>query len=331
MSNEKLICPICGEPTSSYMGNYRRDRLCREHAKMLKAGEIELDEDGLFIDSNSDEVLNADYEEDNLIPDGVCVVCGADCKKSHRQCQDCYSETKDYMDGIDGNSSVSALRNYYYNLKDYIFRLWDGDRILSKCNNLIAIALTNAKINDDMALKNRVYKDVSYIMDKKESCFKYENEDLDSDDKSTPEEQNDIKIEEKKTYYHYSSDGHALDSDMEIRIDDILYSNEIFHCCHKRVTEISERVVISDWFIPIEGINKGIYIEYWGMDNEKYKQNKEEKIKLYLENDLPLIQIEKDEPKLDMQVFTGHLIAQIRDKAKEYFGAMPKWEKPKKR
>lgn len=38
---EKLVCPICGEPTSVYMGNARKDRLCRRHAKELKDGLIE--------------------------------------------------------------------------------------------------------------------------------------------------------------------------------------------------------------------------------------------------------------------------------------------------
>ena len=40
MSNESLICPVCGEPTRVYMGNARKDRLCAKHADMLKAGEL---------------------------------------------------------------------------------------------------------------------------------------------------------------------------------------------------------------------------------------------------------------------------------------------------
>ncbi len=38
---EELICPICGEPTSVYMGNARKDKLCRTHGKLANAGEIE--------------------------------------------------------------------------------------------------------------------------------------------------------------------------------------------------------------------------------------------------------------------------------------------------
>jgi len=33
-------CPICGEPTNVYMGNARKDGLCRKHGKMANAGEI---------------------------------------------------------------------------------------------------------------------------------------------------------------------------------------------------------------------------------------------------------------------------------------------------
>ncbi len=39
--NNNFTCPICGEPTSIYMGNARKDRLCRQHAKELKEEKIE--------------------------------------------------------------------------------------------------------------------------------------------------------------------------------------------------------------------------------------------------------------------------------------------------
>ena len=42
MKNDELVCPICGESTSVYMGNARKDRLCRKHALMAKAGQIVL-------------------------------------------------------------------------------------------------------------------------------------------------------------------------------------------------------------------------------------------------------------------------------------------------
>ena len=47
---EELKCPICGSPTRVYMGHARKDRLCGNHADMLKAGKIELSPDGKYID-----------------------------------------------------------------------------------------------------------------------------------------------------------------------------------------------------------------------------------------------------------------------------------------
>lgn len=37
---DKLVCPICGEPTRVYMGNARKDRLCGKHADEFKHARI---------------------------------------------------------------------------------------------------------------------------------------------------------------------------------------------------------------------------------------------------------------------------------------------------
>ena len=63
MSDSKLLCPICGQPTRVYMGNARKDLLCGKHAEALKAGKIDVNEKGLFIDKETGKVLNMDYVE----------------------------------------------------------------------------------------------------------------------------------------------------------------------------------------------------------------------------------------------------------------------------
>ena len=63
MSEKKLICPICGQPTRVYMGNARKDLLCGTHADALKAGEIIVNENGLFVDKKSGKILNLNYEK----------------------------------------------------------------------------------------------------------------------------------------------------------------------------------------------------------------------------------------------------------------------------
>ena len=258
-----------------------------------------------------------------MAEDKFCLVCGAKISdKYENQCKDCYLETKEYMDGLDKNSSSYDLRTYYYNLKDWIYRTYKADWVKTNCNKLIAIALQNKLSNNDTALSDRVFKDVDDLITRKKKLFAEQSTATEVAE-STKEET----TEELQPHLKYATDGHAVDSDMEITIDDVLYSHEILHSCHKPVTDITEKSVTCDWFIPIEGINKGIYIEYNGMNTPDYKRNKQENMELYKKHDLPLIVIEKDEPKNDRQLFAANLIKEIQRKATEYYGAMPKWKK----
>ena len=63
MSDGKLVCPICGQPTRVYMGNARKDLLCGKHADELKAGKIIINDKGLFVDKETGKILNKDYVE----------------------------------------------------------------------------------------------------------------------------------------------------------------------------------------------------------------------------------------------------------------------------
>ena len=101
--SEDLKCPICGEPTSVYMGNARKDRLCRKHGAELKEGKIFIDENGDFIDKKTYEILNATYElnhpkekeikKDTSTPELTCIICGEQSNGQHF-CKSCYFKYK---------------------------------------------------------------------------------------------------------------------------------------------------------------------------------------------------------------------------------------------
>ncbi len=124
MSNEKLVCPICGEPTRVYMGNARKDRLCGKHADMLKAGELVQCEkcegwNGSGVKckckkpdhlSNMKRQSKEDDLPDWLKPkkentekeqpkestsDLTCIICGEPSNGKHF-CLNCYKEFKDH-------------------------------------------------------------------------------------------------------------------------------------------------------------------------------------------------------------------------------------------
>lgn len=311
MANINLTCPICGEPTNVWYGNARKDGLCRTHAQQLKDGLIEQCTDcGKW--NKTGTICTCQIKTTTQSTN--CIICGKP-SFGKPQCKTCYSETKSHMDSLDKNSSVRKLRDYYYNLKERIFIIKGIEETKAQCNKLIAIAITENNINDDGSLIDRVYKDVEALIAKKR-----------------PIEESEVFAEERrekdenKSRINTAQDGHNVDSDMEVRIDDVLYNSYILHCYGKSIDEITEARKKCDWFIPISN-GKGIYIEYWGMDTDKYKRDRKEKEELYKKYDIPYIGIEKDDPKQDTQTFKSNLIRDLKKLAIERFGFMPEWKK----
>ncbi len=333
MEKKDNVCPICGEPTSSYMGNYRKDGLCRKHAKDFKEGLIvqcpdcgEWHEKRKYckckiktvkvnFSDNEEELKKITEKKTKNESNNNCIICG---KKSNgkMQCKDCYNETRNHMDSLDKNSTVRKLRDYYYNLKERIVIINGLEETKKQCNRLIAIAMIEQFINDDNSLMDRVYKDVQSLIAKKQT-------DQVDNNKFTEERQ---EKDESKSRINTAQDGHNVDSDMEVHIDDILYNAYILHCYGKSVEEITEKRKKCDWFIPICN-DKGIYIEYWGMNTPEYLKDRQEKEELYKKYNIPYIGIEKDDPKMDSQTFKSNLLRDLKKIAIERFGFMPEWKK----
>lgn len=119
------VCPICGKPTSSYMGNYRKDGLCKEHAKLLKEGKITLD---------SKEEKNDDIN---------CIICGTPTNGKHF-CYNCWNKYKDKSIDIRiTNCKEIEILDQYGNLT---IECDDGRRVRSRAEALISNFLYNNKI-----------------------------------------------------------------------------------------------------------------------------------------------------------------------------------------
>lgn len=103
MSNEKLVCPICGEPTRVWCGNARKDRLCGKHADMLKAGEIFVDGHDRFREKSTGNILSRKVEDSSAVStkdttasdasELTCIICGEPSNGKHF-CLRCYRENK---------------------------------------------------------------------------------------------------------------------------------------------------------------------------------------------------------------------------------------------
>ncbi len=300
---DKLICPICGQPTRVYMGNARKDKLCGKHANQLKSGEILLDDRGFFIDAKTKQVLNSGYKDekaynDHQLGESKCILCGSE-SRGYPLCKDCYKECREMEDEIDRNKKPFELKDYYFNLKSANYRIVNKDNIFRNCKMMIALANIIDDSYDDTSLSSRMNDDVKEIIDS-----------LNSKKEIKPTSYTEQSDSQKSSIIR-TLDGHIVKSDGERVIDDILYNNMKVHCYEKDVTEISsfDRTVKSDWYIPVLP-NKGIYIEYWGMNTKTYSKNKEEKRKIYKENNIPLIEVEKDDVR-DVSGLTSRILREI--------------------
>lgn len=271
------VCQICGTPSGMYP-------LCKEHLQLKNEGKVVKNDEGKWI-----------VKEEEYIKYQSCVICSS-ISYGKPLCIDCYKESVERKDEFDKNQKPFELKDYYFNLRSNIYRITNFDYVKNNSKKLFALAYLVNEIHKDSSLINRVADDVQDIIQKK-----------------TP--QKDIKTtqyseqsDSQKSSIIRTIDGHIVKSIGEQIIDDILYNNQICHCYEKDVYEIgsNQRTIKADWFIPVAG-NKGVYVEYWGMDTDDYKKNKDEKKKLYKDHEIPLIQIEKDDTK-DVSGLTSRIL-----------------------
>ena len=104
MSTEKLICPICGEPTFLVYGKYpRKDGLCKDCSQKLFNKEIQQCEDCGKWNSTEDtcsckkptsKVIAKELSKEDTANEISCIVCGAPSNGKHF-CLNCYHKYKE--------------------------------------------------------------------------------------------------------------------------------------------------------------------------------------------------------------------------------------------
>lgn len=297
----KKICQICGEDSGMYP-------LCKKHLEMkAKGGVIKNEKNGKWELAKNEETKK---QHSQLVENG-CIICGAP-NPDGPHCKKCYYEMLDFKDIFDKNKKMPDLSDYYYNLKNNIYRMFDFEKVKLNCNKLYALAILSEELHNNQSLSSRVIKDIQNIIAEKKPK---ENKPV------LPNKQIQKKDSEKEELLR-TIDGHKVKSQGEKIIDDILYNCQIAHAYSIDVAEIdtkSDRAIQCDWFIPVLSSSAGIYIEYWGMSNNKeYSDNKTEKLKLYEEYDLPLISIEKQDID-DTQLLQSRIRRELKELAMKYF------------
>ena len=98
-----------------------------------------------------------------------------------------------------------------------------------------------------------------------------------------------VKFRDKFRPEHRAQDGHYVRSKSELIIDNWLYVSKIVHAYERKLP--IEEELYCDFYIP----TGKVYIEYWGLEDDKYLTRKEKKLEIYKKYNLNLIQlVEKD-------------------------------------
>ena len=140
---EKLVCPICGEPTRVYMGNARKDRLCAKHADELKAGTLIRNEDGTYSGKSITAAAPPKPEQENTQPKKIiidsnnkskCITCGLDTD-GLLFCGRCYGKykNKSLLFMINNCREVELLDEEY----EGFIKCKDGHIVKSKSEKII--------------------------------------------------------------------------------------------------------------------------------------------------------------------------------------------------
>ncbi|MEH7226361.1 glycerol kinase [Bacillus sp. JJ1566] len=114
---------------------------------------------------------------------------------------------------------------------------------------------------------------------------------------SASEEKNEsknttVEFREKFEAKHRSADGHYVRSRAEMLIDNWLYMSEIVHAYERKLP--IEEDVYCDFYLPVGKV----YIEFWGLENdERYKERKKEKIRVYEKYGFNLIELDDNDIK----------------------------------
>lgn len=286
-------CQICNKPSGIYP-------LCKEHLELIKKGQVIKNKT-----TNKWEMVGNPENNEYHNTIATCCVCGKNAPQG-KQCKECYFETLDYKSNIDKNRKANELREWYYNLRNSLYRQNNKNKAQTNINKLIALAILCKDIHGDDSLISRVYNDISDINKNIKNDTK-QDEALKNYDANKNDTSGQVKC----------VDGHWVENDLEREIDDMLYALRRPHVYAKKVNEITSRAVKSDWFIPVLSDTKGIYIELWGMETEDYIKNKEEKINLYNEEELPLIQIYRKDVLSDKALLKDNLELEINKIEKE--------------
>ena len=290
-----MSCKVCGKPSGVY-------HFCKECNEKKEAGLIIKNQEGNW-------VLKETHENEK----SVCILCGKPAK--YDLCYACYQEKNKIKSELEVSvNNVDDAKDYYNNLKYNIFKLKDMEYAITACVKLIALGeiLENKYNCKEFTVKAK--KEAVDLLEKKRTYLENLNTKKDKTEESIGQVDNqgnetvveddgvdsNIEWQDYRRVYPMNircKDGHYVRSKAEKLIDDYLFDNQIIHIYEKRVVnENNDETYYPDFYLPYLGRQvgecKGIYIEFFGLeDNKKYLATEKKKINYYKSKGFDVIEV----------------------------------------
>lgn len=235
-----------------------------------------------------------------------CIICEEESK--YDLCKKCYEEMNNIKNQLeDFIWYLDATKNHYYEIKSKIYYLKNMEYVRYNCLKLIALSEFIENYFDQIGFIEKAKKEVIELIYKKKKYLGLINE---SDEDKIKEDINSkdnesifINNEELEDDYrnkfvspYRCKDGHYVKSKAERIIDDYFFLARIIHVYEQAVyNEENNETYYPDFYLPYEGKsegeNKGIYIEYFGLDNDEYSKKAKKKMKFYKSKKFDFIEI----------------------------------------
>lgn len=146
---DEHVCPICGEPTLKFYGNFRKDGLCTKHSRQASSGEIVQCLDcGKWNKANEEceckkvatpSTIASKNDADEL----SCIICGLPSNGKHF-CIDCFRKfrNKELLIKVNKCNEFEIMDESY----ESIYTCTDGHIVKSKSEMIIDDYLYNHNI-----------------------------------------------------------------------------------------------------------------------------------------------------------------------------------------
>ena len=318
------VCQICGKPSGMYP-LYKDCMKKKELGLVVKNEKTGKWEEVKKEDKSTDSVkLTVEHvkktEKGANSVKGKCIICGNTA--TYDLCFSCFNKKNIIKEELAGSvDTLNDAKDYYNNLKYNIYKLKDMDYAQTACLKLLALGEILQDQYHLSGYASKAKKEALDLLTKKEAYLnsknKFNNSEEEKNAKNSEEEpvtapvfsDRDAIVEEKaedsndildfRRVYPMSfrcKDGHYVRSKSEKFIDNSLFEHRIIHVYEKRVVDNEkDKNYYPDFYLPYQGRkdgeNKGIYLEYFGReDDEKYMAKEKRKLDFYQTQDFDVIE-----------------------------------------